>query len=135
MDGNSWILIVDDDDGVRSLMATVLGLAGFSVVCAADANDAITHCTERGSVPSLLLCDVILHPAFSGRDLTRHLRLIYGDVKVLYVSGMVEADLINEEIIGGSAAFLAKPFSPRHLVEKVRLTIGQMAEGAATLGS
>lgn len=117
MDGKAWILIVDDEESVLGLMATVLKLAGHRVSIASDAADALSLCRFSDQAPDLLLTDVLLHPAFTGCELAKHLRLIHPGLPVLYVSGLSESEMVAEEVRRHSAAFLTKPFSPRQLAD------------------
>lgn len=68
----SWILVVDDDDEVRNVIATLLGLHGYDVVEAENGRAALAHIAERG-LPSLILLDLRM-PGMSGEELLDALR-------------------------------------------------------------
>lgn len=135
MDERAWVLVVDDEDTVLKLMATVLLYAGYRVTTACDAHSAQLQCQDQA--PNLLICDILLHPDYTGCELARNLRVTYPNLKALFVSGMAEGELTQSECAGnelaekeireGRAAFLAKPFSPRLLADTVAslLPVGQ----------
>lgn len=121
MDERAWVLVVDDEDSVLKLMATVLQYAGYRVTIACDAHQALSLCQEYA--PDLLVTDVLLHPDYSGCELSRNLRMTYPALHTLFVSGMSECDLAIQDIEAGRAAFLPKPFSPRLLADTVAALI------------
>jgi CheY-like chemotaxis protein len=118
MNDKAWILIVDDEDCVLQLMATVLRIAGHRVSTATDGFAARDLCKEQA--PDLIVCDIHLQPAFSGWELIRHLRLSHPDLKALFVSGLSEWNGLEQETGLQSGPFLAKPFSPTSLTDKVK---------------
>jgi DNA-binding NtrC family response regulator len=121
MPDKTWILVVDDEEAVLKLMGTVLQLAGFQVSLASDAQTGLLLCQDNA--PSLLITDLLLHPAYTGCEMSRHLRVTYPDLMTLYVSGSGESDLVDEELSQGHAAFLPKPFSPSGLIEATRAAL------------
>jgi two-component system, cell cycle sensor histidine kinase and response regulator CckA len=121
MPDKAWILVVDDEDAVLKLMGTVLQLAGFQVTLASDAHSGLSHCQIKA--PDLLITDVLLHPAYTGCEMARHLRVTYPDLMTLYVSGSGESELLEGELAQGHAAFLPKPFSPSGLIEAVHMAL------------
>jgi DNA-binding NtrC family response regulator len=123
MESKAWILIVDDEESVLGLMATVLKFAGYKTTTALDASEALLQCRGAGQLPDLLLTDILLHPAYTGCELARHMRMLVPGLPVVYVSGLGDSELVSEEVAQGGSAFLAKPFSPRTLVERVQETL------------
>jgi DNA-binding NtrC family response regulator len=121
MPDKTWILVVDDEEAVLKLMGTVLQLAGFHVSLASDAQMALSLCQKNA--PDLLVTDVLLHPAYTGCEMARHLRVTYPDLMTLFVSGSGECGLIDGELSQGHAAFLPKPFSPTGLIYAVRAAL------------
>ena len=113
------VLVVDDDEGVRSIVRDALERAGFSVVEAPSAEDALA--AVASAPPHLVLLDVVL-PQMSGYELFELLREQLGDdLPVIFVSG-VRVDAYDR-IVGlllGADDYVLKPFDPDELVARVR---------------
>ena len=114
--GTERILVIEDQEEVRSLAARVLRMKGYTVIEAADAAEA-RSITEEGKV-DLLLSDVIL-PGINGPALVEELLPANPGLKALFVSGYDDQSLENAGIIL-TDPFLRKPFSAEELVSKVR---------------
>jgi CheY-like chemotaxis protein len=122
------VLVCDDDEGVRRLMADVLGLRGYTILHAADGREALAV-VEAWSRPIDLLVTDLVMPGFGGVELASELRKRYPHIHVLYVSGYTD----DRGVLSGSfeprTAFLAKPFRPGDLTEAVcSLIEGDRAE-------
>jgi signal transduction histidine kinase/ActR/RegA family two-component response regulator len=111
------ILLVEDDDGVRGLMADVLEEAGHRVLSSTRPADALALAGPDQPI-DLLVTDVIM-PGMSGRDLARRLGADRPLMRVLYVSGYAGEALIRYGGIERGEHFLSKPFSERALLEAV----------------
>ncbi len=112
------ILLVEDETFVREVTAEVLASAGYKLViarCAAEALKAFPGCCEP---LDLLLADVVM-PELSGRQLARELELFYPRIRVLLMSGYAE-QLTRCELSLYDEECLAKPFSISTLLRKVR---------------
>jgi DNA-binding NarL/FixJ family response regulator len=118
----SGVLIVDDDEGVRTLVADVLGRAGFSVVQAASGEEAL-EAAERMR-PSLAILDVNM-PEMSGYALCRELRERFGnELLIVFLSGVrTEAFDRVAGLLIGADDYLSKPFAPDELVARAEALI------------
>ena len=116
------VLVVDDDDGHRELISTVLGRAGFSTVDAANGEDAMT--AARRHQPRLVVLDVRM-PDLSGYEVCRRLRDEFGDtVSIVFLSGeRTEGFDRAAGLLVGADDYLVKPFSPDELLARVRLRL------------
>jgi len=112
------VLLAEDEEGIRRLVARVLAHAGFDVL-EADSAEAALALVRDGSVHVDLLVSDVVMGAMSGRELAEALQGDDPDLQVVLVSGNVEKSVLDE-LVPGSAAFLAKPFRPSALVEVVR---------------
>jgi two-component system cell cycle sensor histidine kinase/response regulator CckA len=117
--GSETILLVEDEEGVRSLMARTLREQGFDVVAAPNGFEALDIATRHARPPDLLVTDVVM-PGMSGRELANALRQIYPTLKVLFVSGYTDDSLLKRGVMEAREALLAKPFLPRELAARVR---------------
>ena len=116
------VLVVDDDDGHRELISTVLGRAGFSTVDAANGEDAMT--AARRHQPRLVVLDVRM-PDLSGYEVCRRLRDEFGDtVSIVFLSGeRTEGFDRAAGLLVGADDYLVKPFSPDELLARVRIRL------------
>jgi signal transduction histidine kinase/ActR/RegA family two-component response regulator len=117
--GVETILLVEDDDAVRPLMAKVLERNGFEVVHAASGGEALEICQDPDASIDLLLSDVVM-PGMSGRELAEAVKEIVPDVPVLLVSGHHEDEILRRGVDQQETALLRKPFDAQGLVRAVR---------------
>lgn len=114
--GAETILFVEDEAFVREVTCEVLCSAGYRVLTAKSAADAVRAYDQRCGEVDLLLTDVVL-PGETGRELAKRLRRQNPRLKVLLVSGYAEQMGLRE---AGHEECLAKPFSTGALLRKVR---------------
>jgi two-component system, cell cycle sensor histidine kinase and response regulator CckA len=110
------ILLVEDEAFVREATCSILMSAGFCVVPAADAVEALREYESCARGIDLLMTDLVL-PGRTGQELGEDLQRRAPQVKVLVTSGYGDAEC-NEDP-ARSTYFLAKPYSRRRLVEKI----------------
>src|SRR5882757_512074 len=119
MDSAKTILVVDDQDSIVQLAKTVLYMEGYTVICGCSGEDALFVNANHPFPIHLLLTDIRMGPELNGCDLADAMRLLRPDIRVLYMSAYADDDRVHEQVEVGTAAFLAKPFSPSELVAKV----------------
>ena len=115
--GGRTILLVDDEDDVRSVMKSALCQRGYNVLDAASGADAIQLLADHSGTIDMLVTDVLM-PGMSGRELYEHLARRHPGLRVLYVSGYADDVFAHEQEWG--TAFLPKPFSLDTLAQRVR---------------
>lgn len=128
------VMVVDDDPGFREFVRRLLERAGFSVLDAADAEEALELVAAR--VPQLVLLDVQL-PRVSGYELFRELRDRCGEsLPVIFVSG-VRTDSYDRVagIMLGAEDYLVKPFDPDELLVRVRRTLRSHSGNSHAVGT
>ncbi|MDB6059502.1 MAG: Blue-light-activated protein [Verrucomicrobiales bacterium] len=116
--GTETILIVEDDEAVRTLASAVLGECGYSIELARDGAEALAV-IESGRRFDMILTDVIM-PKVSGRQLYDRAKEKLQTTKVLFMSGYTDDALANRGVLEQGFNFLEKPFSPTGLANKVR---------------
>jgi PAS domain S-box-containing protein len=117
--GTETVLVVEDQEEVRAVIAATLRRQGYSVLLASDAHDAITASRSHSGPIHLLLSDVVL-PGLSGRDLGRRLLAEHPDVRVLYMSGYTDDAIVHHGVLEPGLAFIQKPFTGDALLRKTR---------------
>ena len=113
-----FILLVEDETFVRKAAAEVLESAGYRLLIAGSATEALEVCRELSEPVDLLLTDVVM-PETSGRELAAEFLTICPRAKVLLMSGYPERHTPGERSTGTSG-YLAKPFSSATLLQRVR---------------
>ncbi len=117
------VLLVEDEDLIRSLAEQILSERGYEVLPAANASEALDVVHRSGGRIDLLLTDIVM-PGASGSDLAQRLLRRHPDMKVLYMSGYSDSLIFRYGVLQDRAAFLQKPFSADVLERKVRDLIG-----------
>ncbi|TDH60642.1 response regulator [Dankookia rubra] len=111
------VLLIEDDELVRSALSETLDGNGFEVDGLANAEDALIL-LGAGQVPDVLVTDVNLGPGLDGFDLAELARARHPDVEVILISGTTP-DLARRAT-GRHERFLQKPFEPEQLAAKIR---------------
>jgi CheY-like chemotaxis protein len=117
--GRETVLLADDEDAVRELARQALFSAGYNVLEACDGVEALSLAERHPGRIDLLVSDVVM-PGLGGRQLADRLQARDSAVKVLYLSGYVPDELLRHGVSRSEVHFLAKPFSPGALAQKVR---------------
>jgi PAS domain S-box-containing protein len=126
--GTETILVVEDEDGLRMLVAEMLRRFGYTVFETGLGEDALLLCGRDPQPFHLLLTDVVL-PQMNGRELAERVTALHPGVKVLYMSGHTSDAVLRRGIERHKAAFLEKPFSLDALVQKVREVLDSTQPG------
>ena len=117
------IVVVDDDADVRALTKRMLEELGYEVVEAADGVDAIGAVRERRGRVALVLTDVVMW-RMGGAELSACLSSLYPGTPLLFMSGYREDTLRKQGLVPSGGAFVAKPFDPDALGQRVRKLLG-----------
>jgi CheY-like chemotaxis protein len=118
------ILVVDDEAGIRSLIAKILRREHYQVLEAGTATEAAAVAATHGSAIHLLLTDVML-PDRNGRRLAETLVEALPKLKVVYISGYTDDESVRAGAFPPGARFLQKPFTLGALLGIVRETLNQ----------
>jgi two-component system, cell cycle sensor histidine kinase and response regulator CckA len=120
--GSEIVLLVEDEDAVRTLVRGVLRSRGYTVLEASNAADAARISHDFGGAIDILLTDVVM-PDVSGRELADQLRVTRPDMRLLYMSGYTEDRIVHHGVMTSDVGFLQKPFTPESLLRKMRETL------------
>jgi FixJ family two-component response regulator len=113
----SEIFVVDDDDNMRELLATVLSLEGYPVKSFADGETFLR--TAGARTPVCLFLDVMM-PGRSGIDVLKELAARRYAAPIFLISGRSDTPIVVDALKSGALDFLHKPFDPYAAVERVR---------------
>ena len=122
--GQGTILLVEDEEGLRSLNARGLKSRGYNVLEAGNGLEAIELIDGHDGSIDLVVSDVVM-PEMDGPALLKELRKRSPDLKIIFVSGYAEEAFAKSLPEGGQFEFLAKPFTLKQLIAKVKDTMAQ----------
>jgi DNA-binding NtrC family response regulator len=117
------ILVVDDEDPVRELIAYVLESHGYTIVRARHSREALFLDSCFAGTFDLLVTDICMHPHADGFALARALLLTRPGLRVIFSSGFVDPERLKREVEVSGALFLPKPFTPGGLLDCVRRSL------------
>jgi CheY-like chemotaxis protein len=116
--GVQTVLVVEDATGLRELTRRLLERQGYTVLLAANADEALRLFDAHPSI-DLLLTDVVM-PGASGPDLVKQLVERCPALQVIYMSGYTDEAIAHHGVLDPGIAFLHKPFSSETLGRKIR---------------
>lgn len=115
------VLVVDDESVVRQYVARVLEFCGYRVTSASDAEEAL-DLIENGLQFDVMVTDLAM-PGKNGRELAEELARRRPGTPVLFISGYTEDAAFRQGLLDNHVQFLAKPFTPAALVERIRAMV------------
>mgnify|MGYP001828456784 CR=1 FL=1 len=116
--GNTSVLIVDDQVIVRETTAQLLRLKGYEVVTEESGTAAVEYYRESWESLDVVILDMNM-PVMSGHEALMAMRQINADVKALFYTGDNLDDRADEPLIEGPVSYIQKPFRNRDLIEKI----------------
>ena len=118
------VLVADDDDDIRDLVAFRLDRAGYEVLRAGDGQQALDLAREH--VPDLAVLDVMM-PKLTGYDVTRELRAdaATSRIPVILLTARVQEADVARGFEAGADDYVKKPFSPQELKARVQAVLGR----------
>jgi len=117
--GTETVLVVEDEEAVRALAERILGAAGYTVLTAANGNEALLTCEAYRGKIHLVLIDVVM-PHLCGRALSERLAVVHPGIKVLYTSGYTDSAVLHHGVFDPRTPFISKPWNTVELARKVR---------------
>ncbi|MBW7934329.1 MAG: response regulator, partial [Gemmatimonadaceae bacterium] len=120
--GHEVILLVEDEPGILTLAARMLGRQGYHVLRAGTPTDALQLAREHVGDIHLLLTDVIM-PEMNGRDLADRLTALRPGLRRMYMSGYPADVIAHHGVLDSGVHFLQKPFTQEQLLHRVRVAL------------
>jgi two-component system cell cycle sensor histidine kinase/response regulator CckA len=120
--GAETILVVEDEDDVRHMATRMLTSAGFTVLPARSADEALRLIALHEHQIHLMLTDMVM-PTMSGPDLAARLATSRPEIKVLYTSGYTDDAFLHRAVSEDATDFIGKPYTKAELTRKVRETL------------
>jgi two-component system cell cycle sensor histidine kinase/response regulator CckA len=120
--GDETILLVEDEETVRSYTRTVLERQGYKVLDAGEGPEALRLATGNSGGIDLLITDVVM-PRMSGSVLAERIREMIPDLTVIFLSGYAEDNVVHQGVLDDNINFLAKPFNKNDLLKKIRAAL------------
>ena len=123
------IIVVDDEDAVRSVITRTLQGEGYEVLGARHGKEAMYYISQVGGVVDLVLTDLVM-PNMGGQELTGELARRYPNISVVWMSGHPREIESRDAQVSYARAFLQKPVSPHQLLN----TVGQVLQSQGSRG-
>ncbi|MFW6086436.1 MAG: protein kinase domain-containing protein [Myxococcota bacterium] len=120
--GTETVLLVEDERLVRNSVRRILQRAGYHVLAAEGAREALALTERHGESIALIVTDVLM-PDVSGPELVTELRPKLPDAKVLYMSGYTDGHLVAHGVLEHGVSLLHKPFTSGELQERIRVLL------------
>jgi len=117
--GNETILLVEDDQGVRTFIDEALRSLGYHVHQARNGEDALKILETEKLTPHLLITDIIM-PGIDGRDLSKRVKKIVPSIKIIFTSGYTDSHIDSEGLLEKGIHFIGKPYSISTISSKIR---------------
>ena len=124
------VLLVEDDDKVRDVVAMALRDAGYTVLEARSGASALAYADEHREPIHLVITDLVM-PGMNGRELVERWRARHPETRALFMSGYTDATAHSQGGLPVGAAFIQKPFAPSALARRVREVLERPLPGKA----
>jgi two-component system, cell cycle sensor histidine kinase and response regulator CckA len=123
--GTETILVVEDEDILRELAVQVLEDLGYRVLTAADGTDAIAVLRGESARDIQLIVTDLVMPRMSGRELVTWVASEFGEMRVLFMSGYTDDEILRHAVHDAQVEYIQKPFTPKALALKIRGVLDQ----------
>ncbi len=124
--GTETILVVEDDAMVRKIVCKTLEKSGFTVLSAANGDEAIKLALDHDGDLHLLLTDVVM-PGMEAHEMIDAIVSNRPKIKVIFMSGYTRRDMADCNVPGRKIDFLKKPILPKMLIKKIRTVLDRQA--------
>jgi two-component system cell cycle sensor histidine kinase/response regulator CckA len=116
------VLVVEDQEDVRTFVVGALAARGYRVLQAPDGPQALTMARDHAGSIDLLLTDVVL-PGMNGREVAESLRLARPTIKLIYTSGYTQDIIASHGVLNPGVTYVPKPYTAEAIVEHVQAAL------------
>jgi PAS domain S-box-containing protein len=117
--GTETILLVEDEPSILRMTRMMLERKGYSVLPAATPAEALEKAKNHSGSIDLLMTDVVM-PEMNGRDLATKIKVLYPEIRLLFMSGYTANVIAHHGVLDVGVAFIQKPFSIQDMTAKLR---------------
>ncbi len=117
--GTETVLLIEDDDRVRTVVQRILSAYGYRALVAVDGPEAVALAEVHGESIDLVLSDVVV-PGMSGPEVVGIIQKHCPRVRSLFMSGYTDHAILRDGALEAGVNFIQKPFAPQILATKVR---------------
>jgi PAS domain S-box-containing protein len=117
--GTETVLLVEDEEQVRSILKRILEEQGYSVLAASNGDEALEISKNFELDIKLMITDVVM-PQMSGRELSERLQAVRPGVPVIFMSGYTDDAIVRHGLLDEKLNFIQKPFDSASVARKVR---------------
>jgi two-component system cell cycle sensor histidine kinase/response regulator CckA len=128
--GTETILVVEDEPSVRHLARGVLQARGYTVLSASNGQEALHVVRDHVGPPIRLVVTDVIMPLMGGKVMAEWLKTTHPEMKVLFTSGYTDDAIAHHGVLDAGLEFLAKPYAPSVLVQRVRELLDVAADGS-----
>ena len=125
--GRLTVLVVDDEEMVRRLVARILGTLGYHVLEARSGQEAVRLLRRGAHRINGVVTDVAM-PGIGGRELGETIAQCWPQIRVLYMSGFAAMRMVNQGALDPNQPFIQKPFTSEQLGRRVRELLAYQIE-------
>ena len=118
------VLLVEDEEALRSAASDFLQTRGYKILAAADGTEALSMASKFAERIDVMITDLVM-PGISGRVLAQELVKIHPETRIMYMSGYNDAAVLENAAMDQTSAFLRKPFRLDALSLKIREVLGE----------
>jgi len=128
------ILVVDDELSVLTVVKCMLECDEYTVLLANSAETALRMVERKDLVIDLMITDVVM-PDLNGRELAERVLTVRPSVKVLFMSGYTDSEVVRVKVLDRTSGFLPKPFTSLDLKEQVQKSLTAPLHRSAAAGA
>jgi len=128
------ILVVDDEVSVLSVVKCMLECDAYNVLLANSAEAALRIINRKDILIDLMLTDVVM-PDINGRELAERVVAIRPYIKILFMSGYTDSEVVRVKVLEHTSGFLPKPFTTADLQNQVQKVLAAPLHRSAVAGA
>jgi len=128
------ILVVDDEVSVLTVVKCILDRDDYTVLLANSAETALRMVERKDLLIDLMITDVVM-PDINGRELAERVLALRPYMKILFMSGYTDSEVVRVKVLEHTSGFLPKPFTSADLQEQVRKALAAPLHRSAVAGT